>query len=257
MEIVYLILISFAASWLTFFCGFGLGTVLTPVFYFLFEDLALAIAGTAIVHFLNNVFKFLLMQKKVDWKIALPFGIASIPAAFLGAFLLTHFDDLILTSYSMNDSVFEIKLMNLIFGGLLIVFAVLELIPSFTISLNRKFLWLGGFISGFFGGLSGHQGALRTAFLTKYKLDKEVFIATGIVIALAVDIARSTEYFISMDYGMISANMHLIGASLFAAFAGAVTGKYFLKKIDLKVLTVLIAIAMITFGLALAAGFIS
>ncbi|MBL7898351.1 MAG: sulfite exporter TauE/SafE family protein, partial [Crocinitomicaceae bacterium] len=149
MEIVYLILISFAASWLTFFCGFGLGTVLTPVFYFLFEDLALAIAGTAIVHFLNNVFKFLLMQKKVDWKIALPFGIASIPAAFLGAFLLTHFDDLILTSYSMNDSVFEIKLMNLIFGGLLIVFAVLELIPSFTISLNRKFLWLGGFISGF------------------------------------------------------------------------------------------------------------
>lgn len=257
MEIVYLILISFAASWLTFFCGFGLGTVLTPVFYFLFEDLALAIAGTAIVHFLNNVFKFLLMQKKVDWKIALPFGIASIPAAFLGAFLLTHFDDLILTSYTMNDSVFEIKLMNLIFGGLLIVFAVLELIPSFTISLNRKFLWLGGFISGFFGGLSGHQGALRTAFLTKYKLDKEVLIATGIVIALAVDIARSTEYFISMDYGMIRANMHLIGASLFAAFAGAVTGKYFLKKIDLKVLTVLIAIAMITFGLALAAGFIS
>ncbi|MBK6527290.1 MAG: hypothetical protein IPG07_18085 [Crocinitomicaceae bacterium] len=74
MELVYLILISFAASWLTFFSGFGLGTILTPVFYFLFNDLALAIAGTAIVHFLNNLFKFLLMQKSVDWKIAIPFG---------------------------------------------------------------------------------------------------------------------------------------------------------------------------------------
>jgi len=257
MEIIYLILISFAASWLTFFCGFGLGTILTPVFYFLFADLSLAIAGTAIVHFLNNVFKFLLMQKKVDWKIALPFGLASIPAAFFGAFLLIHYEDFSITEYTISDSIFELKLMNLIFGGLLIVFAVIELVPSFIISLNRKFLWVGGLISGFFGGLSGHQGALRTAFLTKYKLDKEVFIATGIVIALAVDIARSTEYFISMDYGVIKSNLHLIFASLLAAFAGAVTGKYFLKKIDLKILTVIIAIAMISFGFALAAGFLS
>jgi uncharacterized membrane protein YfcA len=193
----------------------------------------------------------------VDWKIALPFGLASIPAAFFGAYLLIHFEDLIISEYTMNNSVFEIKLMNLIFGGLLIVFAVLELIPSFTLPLNRKFLWAGGLISGFFGGISGHQGALRTAFLTKYKLDKEVFIATGIVIALAVDIARSTEYFIFMDYSVIKSNLHLIFASLLAAFAGAVTGKYFLKKIDLKILTVIIAIAMIAFGIALGAGFLS
>lgn len=257
MEFFWLILLSFAASWLTFFSGFGLGTILTPVFYFLFHDLALAIAGTAIVHFLNNLFKFLLMQKSIDWKIAVPFGLASVPAAFLGAYVLTHFEDMPLGDYTIGGNEYVIYLMNLIFGILLIVFAILELLPDFTFQLNRRFLWLGGFISGFFGGLSGHQGALRTAFLTKYKLDKEVFIATGIVIALAVDIARSTRYFMTFEMSGLSANWTVLLSSLLAAFVGAVTGKYFLKKMNFKILTYVIAISMIVFGVALAGGFLT
>ncbi|MBK6952687.1 MAG: sulfite exporter TauE/SafE family protein [Crocinitomicaceae bacterium] len=227
MELVYLILISFAASWLTFFSGFGLGTILTPVFYFLFNDLALAIAGTAIVHFLNNLFKFLLMQKSVDWKIAIPFGIASIPAAFLGAYLLTHFEDVALLNYTLGEKAYTVFMMNVVFGVLLIIFAVIELLPNFTLNISRKYLWVGGLISGFFGGLSGHQGALRTAFLTKYKLDKEVFIATGIVIALAVDISRTSHYFSSFDLDVLKANWLILLSSLLAAFVGAITGKYF------------------------------
>ena len=76
-----LILVSFGASWLTFFSGFGLGTLLTPVFYFLLGDLTLAITATAIVHLTNNLFKFGLMQRNVNWKVVVPFGIAAIPAA--------------------------------------------------------------------------------------------------------------------------------------------------------------------------------
>lgn len=257
MDFFWLILISFLASWLTFFCGFGLGTLLTPVFYFLFADLTLAITGTAIVHFLNNLFKYALMKKSVDWKIALPFGLAAIPAAFVGAYLLMHFDDLLLSSYSLAGYTFEIMLMNLIFGFLLIVFAIIELFPNFTISMDRKYLWIGGFISGFFGGLSGHQGALRTAFLTKYKLDKEVFIATGIVIALAVDISRSVNYFQKESMDVLSSQWLVLTLALIAAFAGAVTGKYFLKKMDIKILTRLVAMAMMIFGVALAGGFIN
>lgn len=256
MEIVYLILISFAASWLTFFSGFGLGTILTPVFYILFNDLALAIAGTAVVHFLNNIFKFALMQKSIDWKIAVPFGLASIPAAFLGAWLLTHFEDFPLATYSIGGKKNEILLMNLIFGLLLVVFSVIELLPNFSLNLSRKFLWVGGFISGFFGGLSGHQGALRTAFLIKYKLKKEVFIATGIVIALAIDVSRISQYFKSFDLEVLKENWLILLASLLAAFVGAITGKYFLKKMDFKILTYIIAIAMMLFGVLLAGGFL-
>lgn len=257
MEIFYLVLISFLASWLTFFSGFGLGTLLTPVFYFLFGDLTLAIAGTAIVHFLNNLFKFMLMRKNIDWNVALRFGLAAIPAAYLGAWLLLNFEDAELLSYSWSDKTLKVQLMNLIFGCLLIVFAVLEIIPSVSFNISRKFLWIGGFFSGFFGGLSGHQGALRTAFLTKLKLDKETFIATGIVIALAVDIARSHIYFTKMHSDTLVANWHVILIALLAAIGGAISGKFFLKKIDFKVLTYIIAICMILFGLALAAGILN
>ncbi|MEZ4804275.1 MAG: hypothetical protein R2852_01970 [Bacteroidia bacterium] len=53
---------------------------------------------------------------------------------------------------------------------------------------------IGGLISGFFGGLSGNQGALRSMFLLKSGLNKEAYIATGILIAFAVDITRLSVF---------------------------------------------------------------
>jgi len=51
---------------------------------------------------------------------------------------------------------------------LLLFFAIFELLPRFKhFSFDRKYLPLGGILSGFFGGLSGNQGALRSAFLVK------------------------------------------------------------------------------------------
>ena len=45
-------------------------------------------------------------------------------------------------------------------------------------------------MSGFFGGLTGNQGALRSAFLIKMNLEKSVFIATTVVISFFVDLTR-------------------------------------------------------------------
>ena len=258
MDILVLILVSFGASWLTFFSGFGLGTLLTPVFYFLFEDVVLAIAGTAIVHFLNNVFKFLLMKRSVNWKVVIPFGLAAIPAAFLGAFLVSFMNhEIILLSYKIGDKVFEVHLLNLIFSVVLVAFALVEIVPKWSLVFSKQSLWIGGVISGFFGGFSGHQGALRTAFLVKYQLEKEVFIATGIVVALVVDVVRSSVYFYSFDLSTLGESWIYIALALVAALLGAITGKIFLKKIEMKFLTNFISIAMIVFGVALTAGFLN
>ena len=56
--VVYIVcsLVALLASGLTFFSGFGLGTLLTPVFA-LFFPIEIAITITSIVHFLNNLFK--------------------------------------------------------------------------------------------------------------------------------------------------------------------------------------------------------
>lgn len=257
MEILLLLLVSFGASWLTFFCGFGLGTMLTPVFYLLFKDLPLSIAATTIVHFLNNVFKFFLMKRSIHWKIAIPFATAAIPAAVIGALLVEKIDNFILASYQWGDTIREISMLNLVFGLILISFSLIELIPSWGLAFSKKSLWFGGVVSGFFGGLSGHQGALRTAFLVRYNLSKEVFIATGILVALIIDISRTTVYAFHLDYALIANNKLWILISLLAALAGAITGKYFLKKIKLVTLNRIVAIAMLIFGLTLSLGLLT
>lgn len=256
MEIIILILVSFGASWLTFFCGFGLGTMLSPVFYMIFGNLELAIFATTIVHFLNNVFKFLLMKKSINWQVAIPFGLAAMPAAFIGAWLLTHFDDFVVVKYQLFGKEWSIMAMNFVFGIILSGFALIELIPSWSLTISKQSLWIGGFISGFFGGLSGHQGALRTAFLIKYKLEKNVFIATGIVVALIVDIVRSSVYFSDLDKSM-DIDWKLVLISLTAALIGAITGRYFLQKIKLETLNIIVSMAMLFFGISLALGFLN
>ena len=251
---VLLILVSFGASWLTFFSGFGLGTLLTPVFYLLLGDLTIAIAATAVVHLSNNLFKFALMQKSVNWQIVIPFGLAAIPAAILGAYLISHFTDLVLFQYTIFGSLKSIKLINLVFGIVLIGFALIELVKKWSIAFSRQSLWIGGLISGFFGGLSGHQGALRTAFLVKYKLEKQAFIATGIVIALVIDFTRIPMYFRETPVELVQAEWPYILSSIASAVIGAILGKLLLKKIQFDALTLFISIGMIIFGIALALG---
>lgn len=257
MEFVYLILISFGASWLTFFSGFGLGTLLSPVFFLLFNDLQLAIAATAVVHFLNNVFKFVLMKGHVDWKIVKPFGLAAIPAAFAGALIMGSFTDFVLFEYDLGDKHFSVYLMNVVFGIVLIGFALIELIPKWSLVFAKQSLVVGGLISGFFGGLSGHQGALRTAFLIRYDLTKEVFLASGIVIAMIVDIVRTPTYFIKNGLGSIEDQWHIILISLAGAVVGAISGKLLLKKIKFTALTTFIGVAMLIFGILLSMGILN
>src|ERR1043165_8625577 len=63
-------------SLLTFFSGFGLGTMLLPAFA-LFFPMPLAITLVAIVHFLNNIFKLGLLGRAANRKLVLTFGIPS------------------------------------------------------------------------------------------------------------------------------------------------------------------------------------
>src|SRR5688572_31695386 len=87
MDIVVIGSTILLASLLTFFTGFGLGTLLMPVFA-IFFPVEVAIALTGVVHLLNNIFKFFLTGKNVDWSIVLRFGIPAIIGAFAGAWLL-------------------------------------------------------------------------------------------------------------------------------------------------------------------------
>ena len=177
MEYIIIGLAAFATAILTFFSGFGLGTILTPVFA-IFFPIDQAIALTGVVHFANNIFKLTLVGKNANFKVLLKFGLTAVLFAFAGAYLLINISDLRpLYSYEMSNGIHEITPMKLIISVLLIIFALMDLIPFFTkMQISEKWLPFGGALSGFFGGLSGHQGALRSAFLIKAGLSKEAFI---------------------------------------------------------------------------------
>ena len=68
--LIIIALVSFSASLLTFFSGFGLGTLLMPVMA-LYFPLPVAIAATAVVHFANNIFKAFLLFKLINKKVFL------------------------------------------------------------------------------------------------------------------------------------------------------------------------------------------
>jgi uncharacterized membrane protein YfcA len=113
-----------------------------------------------------------------------------------------------------------------------------------------------GLISGFFGGLSGNQGALRSAFLLRYGLTKEVYIATGVVIACMIDVTRLSIYFsasASYDYWE---NDKLLILAVLSAFAGAFLGNKLLKKVTLNFIQTLASIMIISLAVLLALGVI-
>ncbi|MDO4796365.1 MAG: TSUP family transporter, partial [Brachymonas sp.] len=191
MELLAIGLAALMASGLTLFSGFGLGTILMPVFA-LFFPLPLAIAATAVVHFANNLFKFGLMARQANWSVVAKFSVPAAFAALIGAASLTFFDRLpALFTYRLAGSDFTVMPVKAVIGSLIALFAVLELSPRFqALSFPPRWLPLGGLLSGFFGGLSGNQGALRSAFLLKAGLSKEAFVATGVVSAVVVDAVR-------------------------------------------------------------------
>src|SRR5688572_6688431 len=123
MEILIISVSAFVVSILTFFSGFGLGTILTLVFM-IFFPVDLAIALTGIVHFFNNIFKLFLVGRNADKGVLLRFGIPAVIAAIAGAWLLLHIPDVKpLFAYEMFGRKFEVYPVKFIISILLIIFA--------------------------------------------------------------------------------------------------------------------------------------
>ena len=257
MEIVIICLAAFLTAILTFFSGFGLGTILAPVFA-IFFPIDIAIALTGVVHFSNNLFKIALIGRNTDKAVLLRFGIPAILASFAGAWLLLKITVLpTIVEYELWGKTFEITAVKLIIALLLIIFSILEISPSFQkVQFGKDKLVLGGILSGFFGGLSGIQGAIRSAFLIKSGLSKEAYIATGVVIACLVDFTRLSVYASRFTTANLHENMTLLISATLAAIAGAYFGKKLLKKVTLRSIQLLVAIMLILISITLGAGII-
>jgi len=255
-------LTAFFAAGLTMYSGFGLGTILLPVFA-LFFPAEVAVVATAMVHGANNVFKVSMLGRFADKEVVLKFGLPAIAAAIFGALTLGWVAQSgSAITIEVNETVLsKITPVKLLIGLLMIGFALFELLPRFrSLKFERRYLSLGGVLSGFFGGLSGHQGALRSAFLAKTGLSTEGFVGSNAMIGFLVDLTRISVYvtLFTVAGGQVSdfSGWSLVMTGALSAFCGVLLGKRFLHKVTMTSIQTLVGLLLFGVGLALVTGFL-
>lgn len=233
MELVSLIILTLVASTIGTMTGFGTSTIMVPVLS-LFLPLPLVLLFVGVIHWSGDIWKMLFFKKGFNWKLILLFGIPGIITSFWAARLpLTLPEELLQRSLGLF---------------LVLYVAFLWFKPTWKMKPSNSNALLGGGLSGFFSGIFGVGGAVRSTFLSAYDLPKSVFLFTSGVIGLLIDSSRVTQYFISgtrVDGSLLLALVLCIPTSLL--------GAYFAKKlvdiIPQQSFRLFIAIALLLVGL--------
>lgn len=237
--------VAFLAAGLTLFSGFGLGSLLLPAFAVFGWPLEVAVAATAVVHLANNLFKLGLLGRHARRDVVVRFGLPAALLSFAGAAVLTALPG---------------GATRIVIGLAILAFAVLELWPRFQrLAFPPAALPLGGAVSGFLGGISGHQGALRTAFLVRLGLTREQFLGTGIACAVVIDVARLPVYGAAQwrtGFVHLEQIWPAVLAGTLAAFAGSWLGARLVRKVTMPAIRALVAALLVVLGLAIAFGWV-
>ena len=190
----------------------------------------------------------------MTWRIGLPALLATVPGAWLLTVLAGQGGEL---PYSVAGYDLDTSPVKLMICGLMIAFAVVEWRGlTKRLPLTARHLPLGGVLSGFFGGLSGHQGAFRSAFLLQEGVERDGFIATNAAIASIVDVTRLVVYGLNISLLFTSVSPGVLVGATVAACAGVTVGKIFAKKVTISAINKLVAAMLLVLGLLLAMGVI-
>jgi uncharacterized membrane protein YfcA len=158
--------------------GFGIGSLLTPLLATR-VGMPAAIAAIALPHAAATALRFWRLRAAVDWSVVRGFGVLSAIGGLVGAVLYTRLGGRALT---------------LALAGLLVLTGISGLTGIMTRWNPSRVAGLLGAVSGFFGGLAGNQGGVRSAALLTFRLPPAAFVATATVTGLLVDLARTPVY---------------------------------------------------------------
>ena len=195
--------------------GFGIGSLLTPLLAARYGT-KLAVAIASIPHLVATAARFLGLRRQIDRRIFLNFGILSAAGGLLGALL----------NAKANNPILAI-----VFGCLL-VFAGVSGLGGFVdrMRFGRRMARFAGALSGFFGGLVGNQGGIRSAALLGFDIHKEALVATATAIALIVDGARMPVY-LAVETRRILDAWPILAVAITGVLLGTFWGVRFLRRI--------------------------
>lgn len=213
---ISLTLVGFFAGSIASIAGFGIGSLLTPLLA-LKTGIGLAVALVSIAHFIGTALRFAIWHKFVNKKVLLSFGAASAVGGLMGALL---------------HNLLYNQVLSVVFGFLL-VFAGLSGLSGLSqrLKFKGKVAFAIGAVSGFFGGLVGNQGGIRSAALTGFNLKQKEFVATATGVALVVDLVRVPVYIFYQGPEILQYKSY-IGVATVGVVVGTVAGGMLLKRIS-------------------------
>ena len=213
--LILIVAATFIAAALTVPAGFGLSTMLTPLVLLVMAPHE-AVAVVAFIHCAHNAGKYVSLKRHVDFDAFRKYGIWLVAGAVIGAFL---------------HSLVPQKPLLALIGVFMIALPLLTLSERWTgYRIPEANDRIGGFGSGFMGGLSGHQGALRAMFLTRRLPDKMTYAATASVLALCVDLSRIPVYLV-FRHTELYEHLLLMFLLIVSALAGVRVGKRWLESL--------------------------
>lgn len=232
MDTLYIALLTLIASAVGTITGFGTSTILIPVLLFFLPHVEV-IFLVAIIHWFGNVWKVLLFREGLNLRLFILFGLIGLITSYIGAYIIL----------GSNKQIFLRVL-----GIFLIIYAFFLIFKSnFKIPAVNAAALSGGALSGFFAGMFGIGGAIRSMFLLAFNLPKEVYIATAGAIGLLVDSTRIITYFVG---GVMLPEVLWYGLLLFIpiSFLGAQIAKRIVDKIPQHKFRTVIAVFLLLAG---------
>jgi uncharacterized protein len=215
--------------------GFGIGSLLTPLVS-IETGAKLAVTLVSIPHAAATALRCWRLRRHVDWQVFRGFGLASAGGGLVGAAIHAR-----ASSPALGATL-----------GALLVFAGLSTLTGLADRLRFRgaaALAAGG-LSGFFGGLVGNQGGIRSAALLGIDLGRDAFVATATASALVVDAARVGLYLAS-DHAAVVRHWSIVVVATAGALLGTLGGERVLRRIPEPVFRRVVAVTLVMLGIAM------
>jgi uncharacterized membrane protein YfcA len=163
-----------------------------------------------------DVWKILLFKKGKQWRLLLLFGIPGIIASFIGASIVLEVSEAI-----------SARLVGIFLA--MYVFFVFEK-QTWHLQVKPFYALMGGTLSGFFAGLFGLGGAIRSTFLGFFDLPKTEYLFLSGAIALLMDLTRVIKY-LTDGASIDNFSLKVIGLAIPVTFIGSLLAQKLLGHI--------------------------
>ena len=171
----------------------------------------------------------------MDWSVVRSFGLTSAAGGLTGALLNTW-----ATS----------RTLELVFGSLLVLAGASQVTGyAKRWRLRGTLAWLGGALSGFFGGLVGNQGGIRTAAMLGFEVNKRQFVATTTAVALLIDMARVPIY-LAVNTAQLARMWPTLALATIGVIIGTLFGERLLARVPEQHFRMVVGVLLLLLGVS-------